>query len=467
MSNQKYDIAIVGGGPGGYVAAIRAGQMGAKTILIEKEVLGGTCLNWGCIPTKAFVRSAEVFADIKEAESFGIKVENAEVDFPAVVKRKDQIVNRLVKGVEHLLKSHDVDIMEGEASFLSDNYLVVESDSGRKAVEAENIIIATGSKPAQLPIKGADLDGILDSRAALDLKELPESMIVVGGGVIGMEFAFIFNSFGVDVTVVEYLDQLVTGVDAEIAKELDRASRRRKITVKTGAEVKEIKKNAGGYQVVYKRRDKEETVTGEKVLMAVGRRPYHKGLKIDKVGIETEGRRDAIKVNNKMETNVDGIYAIGDVTDKVLLAHVASHQGVVAVENIMGHDKEMNYRAVPGAIFTSPEIGTVGITEEEAEEQGIDYKIGTFPFAASGKVMAMGEREGKVKLIAEKDSEKILGAALIGIESSDLIPLLTLAVNLELTADDLAETIFAHPTTAEVIHEAALDLKGGAIHFSG
>lgn len=467
MSNQKYDIAVVGGGPGGYVAAIRAGQMGAKTILIEKEVLGGTCLNWGCIPTKAFVRSAELFADIKEAKSFGIKVDNAEVDFPAVVKRKNQIVTRLVKGVEHLLKSYDVDIMEGEASFLSENHLVVENDGKRKAVEAENIIIATGSKPSQLPIPGADLDGILDSRAALDLEELPESMIVVGGGIIGMEFAFIFKNFGVDVTVVEYLDQLVTGVDEEIAKELNRSARRRKITVKTGAEVKEIKKSADGYDVIYESRGKEQTASGEKVLMAVGRRPFHEGLKADKVGLEIDERRGAIKVNNKLETNVDGIYAIGDVTDEVLLAHVASHQGIIAVENIMGHDKEIDYSAVPGAIFTSPEIGTVGLTEKEAEEKGIDYKVGSFPFAASGKVMAMGEREGKVKIIAEKESEKIIGAALIGIESSDLIAELTLAVNLGLTAEDLAETIHAHPTTAEVIHEAALDLKGGAIHYSG
>jgi len=467
MSNQKYDIAVVGGGPGGYVAAIRAGQMGAKTILIEKEVLGGTCLNWGCIPTKAFVRSAELFADIKEAKSFGIKVDNAEVDFPAVVKRKNQIVTRLVKGVEHLLKSYDVDIMEGEASFLSENHLIVENDGKRKAVEAENIIIATGSKPSQLPIPGADLDGILDSRAALDLEKLPESMIVVGGGIIGMEFAFIFKNFGVDVTVVEYLDQLVTGVDEEIAKELNRSARRRKITVKTGAEVKEIKKSADGYDVIYESRGKEQTASGEKVLMAVGRRPFHEGLKADKVGLEIDERRGAIKVNNKLETNVDGIYAIGDVTDEVLLAHVASHQGIIAVENIMGHDKEIDYSAVPGAIFTSPEIGTVGLTEKEAEEKGIDYKVGSFPFAASGKVMAMGEREGKVKIIAEKESEKIIGAALIGIESSDLIAELTLAVNLGLTAEDLAETIHAHPTTAEVIHEAALDLKGGAIHYSG
>jgi len=467
MSNQKYDIAVVGGGPGGYVAAIRAGQMGAKTILIEKEVLGGTCLNWGCIPTKAFVRSAELFADIKEAKSFGIKVDNAEVDFPAVVKRKNQIVTRLVKGVEHLLKSYDVDIMEGEASFLSENHLIVENDGKRKAVEAENIIIATGSKPSQLPIPGADLDGILDSRAALDLEKLPESMIVVGGGIIGMEFAFIFKNFGVDVTVVEYLDQLVTGVDEEIAKELNRSARRRKITVKTGAEVKEIKKSADGYDVIYESRGKEQIASGEKVLMAVGRRPFHEGLKADKVGLEIDERRGAIKVNNKLETNVDGIYAIGDVTDEVLLAHVASHQGIIAVENIMGHDKEIDYSAVPGAIFTSPEIGTVGLTEKEAEEKGIDYKVGSFPFAASGKVMAMGEREGKVKIIAEKESEKIIGAALIGIESSDLIAELTLAVNLGLTAEDLAETIHAHPTTAEVIHEAALDLKGGAIHYSG
>jgi len=467
MSNQKYDIAVVGGGPGGYVAAIRAGQMGAKTALIEKESLGGTCLNWGCIPTKAFVRSAELFADIQEAKNFGIKVENAEVDFPAVVKRKNKIVTRLVKGVEHLLKGHGVDMIEGEASFLDQNHLVVDDGSSKKAVEAENIIIATGSQPSSLPIPGADLDGILDSRSALDLDELPESLVVVGGGIIGMEFAFIFNNFGVDVTVVEYLDQLVTGVDADIAKELDRSARRRRITVKTGAEVKEIKKSGSNYDVVYESRDKEQTVSGEKVLMAVGRRPFHKGLKAEKLGLEIDERRGGIKINKKMETNVDGIYAVGDVTDEVLLAHVASHQAVVAVENIMGEDKEIDYKAVPGAIFTSPEIGTVGLSEEEAEAEGIDYKVGTFPFAASGKVMAMGEREGKVKIIAEKESGRIIGAALIGIESSDLIAELTLAVNMGLTDDDLAETIHAHPTTSEVIHEAALDLKGGAIHYSG
>lgn len=464
MTDKKYKIAIVGSGPGGYVAAIRAGQLGADTVLIEKEALGGTCLNWGCIPTKAFVRSAELFADIQDAKSFGIKVENAEVDFPAVVKRKDKIVNRLVKGIDHLIKRNNVERINGTASFIDKNHLQVENDEETIEIEAENIIIATGSKASQLPIPGADLEGILDSRAALEMEELPKSMVVVGGGIIGMEFAFIFRNFGVDVTVVEYLDQLVTGVDKDVASELNRSARRRRITVKTGAEVKEIEKTDSGYKVFYQQKGKDKSVKAEKVLMAVGRRPYHKGLKAENAGVEVSDKRGAIKVNKKMETNIDGVYAIGDVTDEVLLAHIASHQGVIAVENIMGRNKEIDYSAVPGAIFSSPEIGTVGLTEAEAEEKGIDYKVGTFPFAASGKVMAMGEREGKVKIIAEKETEKIIGAALIGIEASDLIAELTLAVNLGLTAEDLTETIHAHPTTAEVIHEAALDLNDKSIH---
>ncbi|MFW5749923.1 MAG: dihydrolipoyl dehydrogenase [Halanaerobium sp.] len=464
MADKKYKIAIIGSGPGGYVAALRAGQLGADTVLIEKEALGGTCLNWGCIPTKAFVRSAEVFADIQNAEDFGIKVEKAELDFPAVVKRKDKIVNRLVRGIDHLLEKNNVDRIDGWASFIDQKHIKVEKDSETVEIEAENIIIASGSQAAAIPIPGADSADILDSRAALDLEELPQSMVIVGGGIIGMEFAFIFRNFGVEVTVIEYLDQLVSGVDAEIASELNRSARRRRISVKTSAEVKEIKKKDTGFEVTYQTKGREKTAEAEKVLMAVGRKPYTEGLGLENIGVEVSEKRGAVQVNEKMETNVEGIYAVGDVTDKILLAHVASHQGVIAVENIMGIDKKMNYQAVPGAIFTSPEIGTVGLTEAEAEERGINYEVGTFPFAASGKVMAMGEREGKVKIIAEKESGKIIGGALIGIESSDLIAELTLAVNLGLTAENLRETIHAHPTTAEVIHEAALDLADASIH---
>jgi dihydrolipoamide dehydrogenase len=464
MADKKYKIAIIGSGPGGYTAALRAGQLGADTVLIEKEALGGTCLNWGCIPTKAFVRSAEVFADIQNAEDFGIKVEKAELDFPAVVKRKDKIVKRLVRGIDHLLGKKNIDRIDGRASFIDQNKIKIEKEAETIEIEAENIIIATGSETAVLPIPGADLDGILDSRSALDLNELPESMVIVGGGIIGMEFAFIFRNFGVDVTVVEYLDQLVSGVDSEIASELNRSARRRRISVKTSAEVKEIKKQADAFEVVYQQKGKEKTAAAEKVLMAVGRKPYTEGLNLEKSGVNLSGKRRAVQVNEKMETNVPGIYAVGDVTDKILLAHVASHQGVIAVENIMGMDKKMDYQAVPGAIFTSPEIGTVGLSEEEAKEKGIDYEVGSFPFAASGKVMAMGEREGKIKLITEKASDKIIGAALIGLEASDLIAELTLAVNLGLTAENLRETIHAHPTTAEVVHEAALDLADGSLN---
>jgi dihydrolipoamide dehydrogenase len=464
MADKKYEIAIIGSGPGGYVAALRAGQLGKDIALIEKTALGGTCLNWGCIPTKAFVRSAEVFSDIQNAKDFGIKVENAEVDFQAVVKRKNKIVHRLVRGIDHLLERNGVDQIGGNASFIDQKTLKIKKNNETIEVEAENIIIATGSEASTLPIPGADLDGILDSRAALDLAELPESMIIVGGGIIGMEFAFIFRNFGVDVTVVEYLDQLVSGVDSEIAAELNRAARRRRISVKTFSKVKEIKKNALGYEVIYQKNDKEKSVKAEKVLMAVGRKPYIDGLKLENTAVTVSDKRKAIQVNDKMETNVEGIYAVGDVTDKILLAHVASKQGIIAVENISGLDKKMHYNAVPGAIFTSPEIGTVGLTEEEVKANEIDYEISTFPFAASGKVMAMGEREGKIKLIVEKESEKIIGASIIGIEASDLIAELTLAVNLSLTAADLRNTIYAHPTTAEVIHEAALGLEDGAIH---
>lgn len=466
MGENKYQIAIIGSGPGGYVAALRAGYYGKKTVLIEKEMLGGTCLNWGCIPTKAFVRSAELFSDIKNAKSFGLEVENAEVNFPAVVKRKDQIVKRLVGGIDYLLKQNNVVKLQGRASFIDSKKLKIENEDKTEEIEAENIIIATGSKAAKLPIPGADLDGVLNSREVLDLKELPESMVIIGGGIIGMEFAFIFSSFGVEVTVVEYLEQLVSGVDSEIAKELLRSAKRRKINVKTSSEVKEIKNYSDGYEVIYLNKDKEKSVKAEKILMAVGRKPYHQGLNLENSGVEITEKRKAVKVNKKMQTNVDGIYAVGDVTDKVLLAHVASHQGVIAVENIMGKDKKMSYHAVPGAIFSSPEIGTVGLSEDEAAAKGIDYKVGNFPFAANGKVLAMGERDGKVKIIAEKGSNKIIGAAVIGLAASDLIAELTLAVNLGLTADQLAETIHAHPTTAETIHEAALDLTSSAIHFS-
>jgi len=369
-----------------------------------------------------------------------------------------------VRGVDHLLGKKNIDRIDGRASFIAQNKIQIEKEAETIEIEADNIIIATGSETASLPIPGADLDDILDSRSALDLDELPESMIIVGGGIIGMEFAFIFRNFGVDVTVVEYLDQLVSGVDSEIASELNRSARRRRISVKTSAEVKEIKKQADAFEVVYQQKGKEKTAAAEKVLMAVGRRPYTDGLSLENAGVNLSEKRRAVQVNKKMETNVSGIYAVGDVTDKILLAHVASHQGVIAVENIMGMDKKMDYQAVPGAIFTSPEIGTVGLSEEEAKEKGIDYEVGSFPFAASGKVMAMGEREGKIKLITEKESDKIIGAALIGIEASDLISELTLAVNLGLTAENLRETIHAHPTTAEVVHEAALALADGSLN---
>ncbi len=464
---EKYQIAVIGGGPGGYVAAIKAAQLGADVVLIEKDKIGGTCLNWGCIPTKALVRSAEVYTHLLEADNFGISAENISVEMPKVIKRKDKIVNRLVKGVEHLLKANEIEVIKAKAMLIDEHKIMLKQGEQQAEITADNIIVATGSQNSELNIPGISLSGVIDSKAALDLEELPESLVVVGGGVIGMEFAFIYANLGVKVTVLEFLDQLVPGVDEEVAKELDRSARRRKIKIKTEARVSEIKETDSGLQVNYIYKEKEKSVASEKVLIAVGRKPYHAELGLEKIGIATEERRGGILVNEKLQTKHDHIYAIGDVTDKILLAHVASHQGIVAANNIMGNEMKMDYSAVPGAIFTSPEIGTVGLSEKEAKAKNIDYQVGYFPFAASGKVMAMGEREGKVKLISRKDNDQLIGAALIGIHASDLIAELTLAVQQKLKVEELVETIHAHPTTSEVIYEAALDLKGGAIHYNG
>lgn len=464
-SEKNYDIAILGAGPGGYVAAIKAAQMGAEVALIEKEKPGGTCLNWGCIPTKALVRSAEVYRTIKNADKYGCSVTDLSFDWNRIQKRKDGIVRRLVKGIEHLMKAHSIDLIKGMGNLVDKNIIKIEGENPEK-IKADNIIIATGSNSTALPIEGAELPGVIDSRAALELDQLPEKMVIVGGGIIGMEFAFIFAAFEVKVTVVEYLDTILESVDMEIRKEVKRMARRHGIKVITGSRVEKIEQSSENkYNVIFEQKGQEQSVTGDKVLMAVGRKPVYDGVKPEKLGLELNEDNRGIKVNKKMETSLPGIYAIGDVTDKIQLAHVASHQGIVAVSNIMGENSMMDYRAVPSAIFTDPEVGEVGMNEEKAKEKGIEIEIGKFPFRANGKVLTVGERNGFIKIISEKESGKIIGGSIIGIHATDLLAELTLAVNNNLTAEELIETIHAHPTTAEVIHEAALDLEDGAIHY--
>lgn len=462
------EITIIGGGPGGYVAAIKAAQMGAEVALVEKEHIGGVCLNRGCIPTKAMVRSAEVYDNIENAKEFGLDVdkEAISVNMKKVVKRKDRVVRRLVKGVEHLLKSHDVEIIEGEAELVDENTVFVNSEDNDLEIKSENIIIATGSKVSKIPIEGIELPGVIDSNQALELDELPEKMVIVGGGYIGMEFAFIYANLGVDITVVEFLDEILGNCAPDMCKEIHRSARKKGINILTGSKVEKIREEDDELIVEFTKDDEKDEVMGDKVLMAVGREPYYEGLGIEKIGIELDENERGIKVNKKMETNIPNIYAIGDVTDEMQLAHVASHQGMIAAKNILGEEVEMDYDVVPSAIFTSPEMANVGLGPEEAKEKGIEIETGYFPFRANGKALAQGERQGFIKLIQEKESGKIIGAKIIGTHASDILGEVTLAIKNELTAEDIAETIHAHPTTPEVVHEVALDLAEESIHFA-
>ncbi|MTI62124.1 MAG: dihydrolipoyl dehydrogenase [Firmicutes bacterium] len=461
----KYDIAILGGGPGGYVAAIKAAQLGAKVALIEKDKLGGTCLNWGCIPTKALVRSAEIYKDFSKAEENGFNVPYLTFNWSKIQSRKDKIVKRLVGGIEHLMDVHGIDVFNTMGSLVDKNTIELPEDK-YSIIKADNIIIATGSKPSGLPIEGADLPGVINSKAALSLEELPPRMVVVGGGIIGMEFAFILAAFEVKVTVVEYLDQVVESCDSEISQELTRLANKKGVRIVTGARVEKIGQGVDqSYSVFFNKDGKEHFATADKVLMAVGRQPVYQGINPVELGLELN-ENGGIKVNDRMETNIPGIYAIGDVTNKIQLAHVASHQGVVAVKNIMGDDSIMDYTVVPSAIFTDPEIAEVGICQRAAEKKGIDFSVGRFPFMANGKALTAGHDEGFIKLISEKGSGQLIGGSIIGTHATDLLAEVTLAVKNKLTVAELTETIHAHPTTAEVIHEAALDLAGGALHYS-
>lgn len=475
MDNAKnsleYDLVVIGGGPGGYVAAIRASRKGARVALVEKEAIGGVCLNWGCIPTKAMIHSAELFHKVQDASKFGINIEGqVSIDLPSVVKRKDRVVRRLVKGIEVLLNNEEVDIYNGIGLLNQPGQVQVKLAEGEeKVLETENIIIATGSQVANLPIPGTDLPGVITSRDAMDLKELPEKMVVIGGGVIGMEFAFLYANMGVDVTVIEFQDTILPEADNDITDELAKLARNKKISIHTSSQAKKIAETEGrnnNMLVAFEEEGQEKYVITDKVLIAVGRLPNLPGIDSEALGLELNERRGGIKVDDHMKTSIEGIYAIGDVTDKVMLAHVASHQGIVAADNITGSEHRMDYKAVPSAIFTDPEVATVGMTEKDAKEAGINYVVGRFPFSANGKVMAMGERRGFVKIIKEEETGQVIGAGIIGLHATDLIASLTLAVNRNLTAHEIAETIHAHPTTAEVIHEAALDTEGGAIHYS-
>lgn len=461
----RADITILGAGPGGYVAAIQAAQLGASVVLVEKDKVGGTCLNWGCIPTKVLVRSAEVYKTLRQSEQYGCYADGLRLDMGSVLSRKQQVIDQLIKGIHSLLKANGVNLIQGTGSLIDQHTVAIRHASRPIEINSRSIIIATGSKTTKPPISGIDNPNVLDSRKALDLSDLPERMVIIGGGIIGMEFAFIFSNFGVKVSVVERLGSILGDCDGDICREIGQAARQQDICIYTDAKTEAIDQAEDGQCIVTLTQGPERKyLTAGKVLIAVGREPDLTGVDLEKLGIECNESGRGIKVNEYMQTNVPHIYAIGDVTDKIQLAHVASRQGVVAVKHIMGQDIAMDYLAVPSAIFTDPEIALVGLTEASARQKGISIEVGQFPFAANGKALTYGEIRGFVKVIKDRDSGRIIGAAILGPHATVLLPELTLAIQYGLTADEVANTIHAHPTTAEAIQEAVLATVGGAIH---
>lgn len=456
-----YDVVIIGGGPGGYVAAIRAAQLGGKVLLAEERELGGTCLNRGCIPTKAMVHSAEVYSEAKHGEAIGLSFTDLKLDFSGVARHRDRVVSTLVQGVGGLMKANGIEVVNERAEIISPGQVRL----GAREVEAKNIIIATGSGQGKPPIPGIDSAGVVDTDIILAAKTLPETILVLGGGVVGVEFASIMAAFGVKVTLVEMLPGLLSTLDSELGKRLAICLRKAGVDIHTATKVCAITQGPGGLNVELEGKKGSQQVTVEQVLLAAGRMPNFGGLDLDGLGIEYD-RRSGIKVDKTMATNIPGIWAIGDCVGNLMLAHVASHEGIVAAENIMGGKAEMDYRVVPSCVFTSPEVASVGKSEDEAKEEGIEYKVAKFPFLANGKALAQGSTDGMVKIIAASDGE-ILGVHIMGPHASDLVAEAAVAVHQKLTAEELAHIIHAHPTLAEAMAEAAHGLAGGYLHYKG
>jgi dihydrolipoamide dehydrogenase len=460
---KQFDIAIIGGGPGGYVAAIHATHLGAKVAIVEKERLGGVCLNKGCIPTKAIVRSIEILLQIKEAGRYGILVGEPRIEFVKLMAQKEEVVENLVSGVEALVEANGIEVIYGKGEIIKPGFVRIRGANREQEIYSKKIIIATGSVPTKPPIPGLELEGVLTSDDALKIDEIPSSLVIVGGGVIGIEFASIFSALGTKVTVLEMLPDILPPVDRELSRRLLWLLRRNGVDIRINSLVKRIEPKEKGLSVKFESKRGEGEIDAEKVLVAAGRIPYTEGLNLEDIGIRVES--GAVSVDERMETSVPGIYAIGDVTGGVMLAHVASHQGRVAVENALGYERRMDYRAVPNCVFSFPEIASVGLTEQEAKGLGVSYKVSRFPLSASGRALTLGETIGLVKMICEEETGKVLGLHIMGPYASELIAEGALAIRLGAPAREISETIHAHPTLSEAIMEAAMGQLEGAIHL--
>jgi dihydrolipoamide dehydrogenase len=455
-------VMVLGSGPGGYVAALKAAQLGAQVSVVEKDEVGGTCLNWGCIPTKTLIASTEALHTARNLAEYGIDTSGSVLpNLAKMMERKGKVVSIQVKGIRGLFKSWGVTLWEGKGTLVSPRSIEVERHDGTKeTVEADRIIIATGSRPAEIPGFPFDGERILSSDNAVTVREIPKRILIVGAGVIGCEYACIFSELGTEVTMVELLSRAVSSEDIEISEYLEKEFRKKKIRLITGVSVSKVQTGDDGVHVVLS--DGKELVT-DKVLVSVGRSFNSAHIGLERLGIE-KGERGEILVNGRMETKEEGVYAVGDVVGGMLLAHKASQEGIVAASNACGADMTIDYSVVPAAIFTSPEIASVGLREHEAVEKGMRIRIGRFPVRALGKAHATGEISGFFKIIADAGTDRIIGAHIIGPRASDLIHEIAVAMKAGLTARDVAETIHAHPTFSEGIREAAEDVLGEAIH---
>lgn len=461
------DLLVIGGGPGGYVAAIRGAQNGLKVALIEEDRLGGTCLNYGCIPTKAMISSVNIIESIKSSNSHGITVNDFDINLEKMVERKDSVVDQLVGGIEHLMNSNSIEYINGRAKVNEDKTIVVNTKKYNYKFTYKNLILALGSKVSTLPIECADDKDILTNEELLNLKEIPKSLTIIGGGVIGMEFVFIYNSLGTKVNVIEYTPQILGLLDSDVADVIKDSAKEKGINIYENAKAVAIKNTLDGLKLLeVEIEGKIHHISSEKLAMATGRKANLESLDLNALDVKLNEKGNGILVDEFMKTSAENIYAVGDVTNIIQLAHVASHQGIVAVDSICSASHKIDYNAIPSAIFVSPEVGHVGLSEKAAKECSMDIIVSKFPFIANGKAIAMGESEGFVKLIADKNTKTILGGTIVGPHATDLMAVLSNLVAQKTTVEKAIDVIYAHPTSSESIHEALLMLEGKGIHFA-
>lgn len=462
----SYDIIVIGSGPGGYVTAIRASQLGLKTAVVERDNLGGICLNWGCIPTKALLKSANVFEYLTHASDYGIQVKDAKADFGAIVERSRGVANGMSAGIQFLMKKNKIDVIKGTGAVKSGKKVVVTGEDGKQTeyTADKGIIIATGARSRQLPNLQQDGEKIIGYREAMTLKTQPKKIVVVGSGAIGVEFAYFYNAIGTEVTIVEYLPNIVPIEDEEVSKQLEKSFKKAGIKIMTGSAVEKVETSAKGCVVTVKTAKGEEKLEADVVLSAVGIEANIENIGLEEVGIVTDKGR--ILVNDFYETNIPGYFAIGDVIPTAALAHVASAEGIICVEKIAGHHPEpLNYGNIPGCTYCSPEVASVGMTEKAAKEAGYEIKVGKFPFSASGKASAAGAKDGFVKLIFDAKYGELLGGHLIGANVTEMVAELVAVRKLETTGEELIKTVHPHPTMSEAIMEAAAAAYGEVIHL--